>query len=55
MNKQKDTTKKENIYNEYRKVLERPDLSRNEVEAVRQNLKLIATTICEHVWKKIFY
>lgn len=55
MNKQKTTTKKEDIYNEYRKVLERPDLSKDEVEAMRHNLKLVATAICEHVWKKKVY
>lgn len=55
MNKQKTKTKKEDIYIEYRKVLERPDLSKNEIEEMRNNLKIVASTICEHVWKKKFY
>jgi len=55
MNKQKTKTKKESIYNEYRRILEKPDLSNKEIEEMRDNLRLIATTICEHVWKKKFH
>lgn len=52
MRKHKTQAKKQNIYNEYRKTLEKPDLTKNEIDVMRYNLKLVATTICEHVWKK---
>jgi len=55
MSKHKNTIKKVSIYNEYRRVLEMPKLTDKEIEEMRDNLKLIATTICEHVWKKKFY
>jgi len=47
--------KKKDICDEYRRVLEKPDLSNKKVEEMRKNLRLIAQTICEHVWGKKFY
>ena len=50
-----DPKKKKDILNEYRLVLKKPNLSNKEVEEMRKNLRLIAQTICEHVWGKKFY
>ena len=47
--------KKKDILNEYRWILGKPELSNKKVEEMRKNLKLIAQTICEHVWGKKFY
>ena len=47
--------KKKDICDEYRRVLEKLDLSDKKVEEMRKNLTLIAQTICEHVWGKKFY
>lgn len=55
MNKDLKKNKNENINNEYRKIFKVPELTDKEVEEIRHNLKLIATAICEHVWKKKFY
>lgn len=52
-NPRKATTK--NIYDKYRKILEMPNHTDKEIEEMRHNLKLLAMTICEHVWKKKFY
>ena len=42
------------IYDQYRMILKKPNLSRKEVEEMRYNLKMLAKTICEHVWGKKF-
>ena len=55
MNKNSRKTTTKNIYDKYRVILEMPNLPDKEVEKVRHNLRLIATAICEHVWKKKFY
>jgi glucuronate isomerase len=55
MNKNIEKTTTQNICDEYRELLKMPELTDKEVEEMRHNLKLIATTICEHVWKKKFY
>ena len=47
--------KKKDICDKYRRVLEKPDLSNKEVAEIRKNLRLIAQTVCEHVWGKKFY
>lgn len=47
--------KKKDIRDEYRRILGKPDLSNKKIEEMRKNLRLIAQTICEHVWGKKFY
>lgn len=44
-----------NIYNKYREILEKTDLTDREIEAMRYFIREIAKIICEHVWKKKFY
>ena len=44
-----------NIYNKYREILEKADLTDREIEGMRYFIREIAKTICEHVWKKKFY
>ena len=53
--KRKAPQKKKDILNEYRRVLGKPNLSDKKVEEMRKNLRLIAQTICEHVWGEKFY
>lgn len=43
------------IYRQYRVILKKPHLSLKEFDGMRLNLKMLAETICEHVWKKKFY
>jgi len=42
---------KKDIYQKYRKVLKRPELSKKEIDEIRHNLQIIAKVICEYVWK----
>jgi len=44
-----------NIYNQYREILEMPQLTDEEIEQMRPHILLLAQTICEHVWGKDFY
>ena len=46
---------KTGIYEKYRCILERPDLSDKEIDEMRKNLGFLSQIICEHVWKKKFY
>jgi len=55
MNKDTKKTTNKNIYDEYRKILEQPELSDKEIEEARHNIRQVAIVICEHVWKKKFY
>lgn len=55
MNKNPRKTTNKNICDKYRKILEMPNLTDKEIDEMRHNLKLVATTFCEHVWKKKFY
>jgi hypothetical protein len=43
------------IYAKYRRILKMPDLSNRSIDKMRENLELLAQTICEHVWRKKFY
>jgi hypothetical protein len=43
------------FYDQYRRALNKLDLSRKEVDEMRSNLRMLAETICEHVWGKKFY
>jgi hypothetical protein len=40
------------IHEKYRQILNRPDLTVEEIEAMRKHMILLAQTICEHVWGK---
>ena len=51
----KKRKKKSGINDRYREILEKPNLSDKEIEAMRLHLGLLARTICEHVWGKKFY
>lgn len=55
MNKNSRKTTTKNIYDKYRKILEMPNLTDKEIDDMQRNMKDIAITICEHVWKKKFY
>ena len=55
MNDKLRKTKNKNIYNKYRKILEKSELTDKEIDEIRHNMKLLAQTICEHVWKRKFY
>jgi hypothetical protein len=39
----------------YRELLKRPDLSKKEIEQIRQTLRAIARAFCEYVWNQQFY
>lgn len=39
----------------YRELLNRPELSKKEIEQIRQTLRAIARAVCEHVWNQEFY
>ena len=47
--------KRPDIYDKYRRILKMPDLSNKKIDEMRKNLGLIARSICEYDWKKIFY
>jgi hypothetical protein len=51
----KKSRKKASIYDRYRRILNMPDLTNKEIDGMRNNLSLLAQTICEHVWGKKFY
>jgi len=46
---------KSDIYETYRRVLKRPELTNKGIDEMRKHLGLLAQTICEHVWGKKFY
>lgn len=46
---------KKDIYQKYRAILSMPDLTQNEIDETRKHVRLLAQTICEHVWGKKFY
>jgi hypothetical protein len=51
----KKRKRKADIYQEYRRILKMPDLTVKEIDEMRENLSLLAQTICEYVWGKRFY
>jgi len=51
----KNSRGKAGIYDKYRRILNRPELTNKEIDEMRNNLSLLARTICEHVWGKKFY
>lgn len=50
-----ENQKNKDIYEKYREILEVQDLSKDEIDKMRQHLRSMAQTICEHVWEKKFY
>lgn len=46
---------KKNIYKKYRAILTMPNLTQDEIDEMRKHLRLLAQTICEHVWGKKVY
>jgi len=55
MNKEYKKGKKRNFYDVYRRILERPDLTDQAIDKMRYHVRLLAQTVCEHVWRKKFY
>lgn len=53
--KDKKKIKRGTIYEEYRQILKRPDLTEKEIDTMRNHMRFLARTICEHVWGKKFY
>ena len=49
------TKRKEDIHDAYRRILERPQLTNEQIDEMREYVVLLAQTICEHVWGKKFY
>lgn len=45
----------ESVADKYRRILDMPSLEDREVEKIRQNVQVLARTICEHIWGKKFY
>ena len=54
-NRAKNKRKKSDIYEKYRRTLRRPDLTNEEIDEMRKNLNLLARSICEHAWGKVFH
>ena len=52
---EKKRQRKADIYAEYRQVLGKPKLRKQDIDKMREHLILLAQTICEHVWGKKFY
>lgn len=48
-------SKEEDIYEDYRKVLGKPELTEKEIDGMRLNVQRLARAICEYVWKEKFY
>jgi hypothetical protein len=47
--------KKRDIRDQYREILQMPDLTDSEIDEIRKPMILLAQTICEHVWGQRFY
>ncbi len=54
-NKTKNKNKKVDVYNQYRLILGKPELTNKEIDELRKYLGLLSQAICEHVWGKKFY
>ena len=48
-------TKSARMREVYRKILQPPDLSDQEIDEMRKHVIQLAQTLCEHVWGKRFY
>lgn len=51
----KNKKRENDIYEKYRRMLKRPDLTKKEIDDMRKHLGFFAQTICEYVWGKKFY
>ena len=51
----RNRNRKSDIYENYRRILRKRDLTNREIDGMRKHLSLLARIICEHVWKKKFY
>lgn len=43
--------KRKSIYQKYREIIRKPDLSDEDIDKMRKNIRLIALSIVEHVTK----
>ena len=43
------------MYEVYREILGKPELTEKEIDEMRLNVQRLARSICEHVWKEKFY
>lgn len=43
--------KEKSIYEKYREILKKPELSNEEIDKMRKNIRLIALSLVEHVTK----
>ena len=48
-------TKSARMREGYRRLLQRPDLTDQEIDAMRQHVIRLAQALCEHVWGMRFY
>jgi len=46
---------RDDIYDKYRRILKMPNLTKEEIDEIRKNLRLICQSICEHIWGKKLY
>lgn len=44
-------SKKKNIYDEYRRILQKPDLTKEEIDKMRMNIGRLAQIVYEYVWE----
>jgi hypothetical protein len=51
----RNKTRKKDIHDFYREVLQMPDLTDREIDQIRQNVIRLARAICEYVWGRKFY
>ena len=51
----KPKRRRKTVYDQYREILEMPDLTEREIDEMRPHVELLAQTICEHVWDTKFY
>jgi len=48
-------TKSARMRDVYRRLLQRPDLTDQEIDDMRKHVIRLAQVLCEHVWGKPFY
>ena len=51
----KPQTKSAQMSDVYRRLLQRPDLTDQEIDDMRKHVTRLAQVLCEHVWGKPFY
>lgn len=55
MNNNSSRKKKKDICDQYRELLQMPELTDSQIDEIRKPMILLAQTICEHVWGQKFY